>query len=128
MSAAALSEGVPLQWISGTRIGNRAIASLVFLSGFVIVEPSPYDLGLIATIVVWVTLGLKLNRHFLPLTVLLLFYLAGGLIGLTQAPAITGRSINYMITTGYLAASAIFFAGSTRSTSPVAIALWGMPS
>ena len=117
MSAVAESGMAPLRWISGARLANRVIAGLVFLSGFVLIEPSPYDLGLIATILVWSMFGLKLNRHFLPLTLLLLLYLAGGLIALTQMPEITSRAINYMVTTGYLIGSAVFFA-AVISTDP----------
>ncbi len=108
--SATTADAPSLRWISGGRFANRVIATLVFLSGFVLIEPSPYDLGMIATIVVWAMFGLRLNRYILPLTVLLLFYLAGGLIALTQMPEITGRAVNYMITTGYLIGSAIFFA------------------
>ncbi len=101
--------GLPLR-ISGTRVANGAVAFLVFLSGFVMVEPSPSDLGLIGLIVVWSLLGLRLNRYILPLTILLMLYLAGGLLSLTQMEEIASRSVAYMITTGYLVASAIFFA------------------
>lgn len=114
MSAAAGS--MPLR-LSGNRLANAAVTVLVFLSGFVMVEPSPSDLGLIALIVVWSALGLRLNRYILPLTTLLLIYLAGGLIALTQMEAMTGRPVTYMITTGYLVASAILFAAIV-SASP----------
>ena len=100
---------MPLR-LSGNRLANAAVTVLVFLSGFVMVEPSPSDLGLIALMVVWSVLGLRLNRYILPLTLLLMLYLAGGLISLTQMEAMTGRPVTYMITTGYLAASAILFA------------------
>ena len=94
----------------GNRLANAAVTALVFLSGFVMVEPSPSDLGLIALIVVWSLLGLKISRYILPLTLLLMLYLAGGLIALTQMDDIASRSATYMVTTGYLVASAILFA------------------
>ena len=101
--------GMPLR-LSGTRLANAALVGLVFMSGFVMVEPSPYDLGMLALILVWSAAGLRISRYILPLTILLLLYLAGGLIALTQMETMDGRPVAYMVTTGYLVASAIFFA------------------
>ena len=114
MSAAAIGaagQGAhPGFRLSATSIADGAITFLVFISGFVIVEPSPYDLLLVAVIFVWAFFGLKINRHFLPMTVLMLAYIAGGLLSLTQMSQIFGKPIVYMITTGLLIASAIFYA------------------
>jgi len=109
LSATVATTEQPLR-IGGARLASAGLGAIVFLSGFVMIEPSPYDVSLIAAAAVWVAGGLKLNRYMLPLAVLMLFYLAGGLIALTQMPAITARAANYMITTGYLVVSAIFFA------------------
>ncbi|MEJ0096730.1 MAG: O-antigen ligase family protein [Bauldia sp.] len=110
MSATALAAAEPLRWPGGVRFADRTIAFLVFLSGFVIVEPSPYDLLLVVVVIVWAIFGLKLNRYFLPMTILMMVYLAGGLLSLTQMDAITGKAVAYMATTAFLIASSIFFA------------------
>jgi hypothetical protein len=107
----------PSYTLSAARLADRTIAFLVFISGFVIVEPSPYDLLLVAVVFVWAFFGLKINRYFLPMTVLMLAYLAGGLLSLTQMSQVVGKPIVYMITTGLLIASAIFYA-SVVSESP----------
>jgi hypothetical protein len=96
-------------WRSGDRIASATVALLIFLGGFVIVEPAPYDLVLVAAIVGWALFGLRLNRHFLPLTVLLLTYTAGGFLGLTQITE-PGKPLMYVLVTLYLAASSVFFA------------------
>jgi hypothetical protein len=115
--AAAHEPFRPGYGLSAARLADRTIAFLVFISGFVIVEPSPYDLLIVAVVLVWAFFGLKLNRHFLPMTVLMLAYLAGGLLSLTQMSQIIGKPIVYMITTGLLIASAIFYA-SVVSEAP----------
>ena len=113
MSAAAIDAGPEVRpgfRLSANKLGDRTIAFLVFISGFVIVEPSPYDLLLVAVIFVWACFGLKINRHFLPMTVLMLAYLAGGLLSLTQMDNIFGKPIAYMATSAFLIGSSIFYA------------------
>jgi hypothetical protein len=68
----ALAASAPALRIGGARIATAALGGLVLLSGFVMVEPAPYDFGVLALIVVWSVAGLKLNRHILPLTILLM--------------------------------------------------------
>ncbi len=110
MSAVAFepSTAVPV-WRGGVRIADWTIAGLVFLSGFVIVEPAPYDLAMIATIAIWAVFGFRFNRYFLPLVVLLLAYLAGGFLSLTQMNTFA-KPMAYMATTAFLIGSAIFYA------------------
>ena len=110
MSATALAGAEPVRWPGGVRFADRTIAFLVFLSGFVIVEPSPYDLLLVVVVVVWAIFGLKLNRHFMPMTILMMVYLAGGLLSLTQMDTFIGKPVVYMATTAFLIASSVFFA------------------
>jgi hypothetical protein len=96
-------------WRAGTRIADRSIWLLVFLGGFVIVEPAPYDLLLVVMILVWSVFGLRLNRFTMPMVTLLVAYVAGGLVGFTQVDDF-GTPVSYMLTTTYLVASAVFFA------------------
>ena len=106
----AAPEARPGFRLSASKLADRTIAFLVFISGFVIVEPSPYDLLLVAVIFVWAFFGLKINRHFLPMTVLMLAYLAGGLLSLTQMDNIFGKPIAYMATSAFLIGSSTFYA------------------
>ena len=96
--------------LSARRVADAAIAGLVFLGGFVMVEPAPYDLALVAAVGVWAILGLKLSRHFMPLAILLLVYAAGGFLSLTQVDAPLGRPFVYMLTDLFLVVSAVFIA------------------
>lgn len=112
MSATVLAGSeapAPLRWRFGVKAADWTIILLVFLGGFVIVEPAPYDLLLVVALGVWAFFGLKFNRYTLPMTLLLLLYLAGGFLSFTQLDAFT-KPTTYMLTTGFLVASSVFFA------------------
>ncbi len=51
----------------GREIVNATVAIIVFLGGFVIYEPAPYELLLALAMFVGAFVGLKFNRHTLPL-------------------------------------------------------------
>ena len=96
-------------WAAGRKAGDWIIAIVAFLGAFVINEPAPYDLLLVAVVLVWAILGLKFNRFALPMTILMMVYLAGGFLSLTQIDSF-GKPIVYMATTTFLIASSVFYA------------------
>ena len=96
-------------WRFGRKIGDWSLGLIVFLGGFVIYQPAPYELLLVPVAVVWIVFGLKLNRAFMPLVFLLLLYLIGGILALTQLPSIS-KGVLYMVTSAFLILSAFFFA------------------
>lgn len=97
------------RWAMGAKIADWTVALLVFLTGFVMIEPTPGDLLLVVVIVVWSAFGLKLNRYMMPMTVLMLLYLAGGFLSFTQLSDFS-KPMVYMATTAFLVGAAIFFA------------------
>ncbi len=97
------------RWAVGDKFANWAVAIQVFLGGFVIIEPSPYEFVLALVLIVWAVFGLKLNRYFMPMTALMIAYLAGGFLSFTQLDDF-GKPMIYMGTTVFLVASAVFFA------------------
>ena len=109
LHAAPAVDPATVHWPAGIRLGERAIATIIFLSGFVIVEPAPYDLVLVAIIVAWTAVGLRIPRATLPLVALLLLYLVGGLLSLTQMESLQGAPL-YLAITAFLAGSSVFFA------------------
>ncbi len=96
-------------WWFGRKLADWAIGFIVFLGAFVINEPAPYELLLAPVILVWAFFGLRLNRHILPMIVLMLLYVVGGFLGLTQLNGYKDGAI-YMTVTAFLAVSSIFFA------------------
>jgi O-antigen ligase len=106
----------PAAWRLGHKLGDWAIAAILLLSGVVMFEPAPYELLLCAVITAWAFFGLRVNRHLLPMTVLMLLYVAGGMLALTQIDAI-GAGFMYMAITLFMVVSSIFFA-SVIAESP----------
>lgn len=101
--------------ISG-RIAGRAILWVcVFISGFVIREPAPYDLLLVPVIAGWFLLGgLQLFRQFAPAFLLMIVFMAGGLLSATQA-TVLGHVPLYLAVTLFLIGTFFFFANLIAS-------------
>ncbi|MXN67310.1 hypothetical protein GR183_20570 [Stappia sp. GBMRC 2046] len=81
----------------------------VFLGGFVIREPAPYELYMLALVSVWAIFGLTLSSGIGPMVVCYLVYIAGGLLSVTVAGNL-GQAAMYVAVSGFLAITAIFYA------------------
>ncbi len=97
-----------------TGLPTRAIATAllwfaVFLGGFVFFEPAPYELFLALLIPGWLILGLTVPRAISPLVVLMILFVAGGIMAATQAKDFWTQPIYYAVS-AFLAFSACFFA------------------
>jgi O-antigen ligase len=93
-------------------IASGAVFLGVFLSGFVIAEPAPYDLYMAGLIVVWALFGLRISRAAAPLLVLLVIMNIGGMISMTQMSDIASTPL-YISVSLFLAFTAVFFASVT---------------
>ncbi|OLP56852.1 hypothetical protein BJF92_12340 [Rhizobium rhizosphaerae] len=109
MTLVASSEGLRLR-IHADTLADGALWLGVFLSGFVIVEPAPYELMMAGLIALWVPIAFRLSRTVALLAAFLLVFMIGGLLSLTM---VTDLSIGpmYMAVSGFLALTAIFYAG-----------------
>nr|MDQ2704985.1 hypothetical protein [Pseudomonadota bacterium] len=65
-------------------ISSAVVALGVFLSGFVIREPAPYEIYMAGLIAIWALFGLRISRAIAPLVVLLVLFNIGGMISMTQ--------------------------------------------
>ncbi|WP_094463902.1 O-antigen ligase family protein [Pannonibacter phragmitetus] len=92
-----------------SRISAAALWVAVFLGGFVIEEPAPYELFMAGLLVLWLLFGLRLRPEFGPLTVLLILFMAGGTMAVPFARDVPTAAM-YMAVSGFLAATAIFYA------------------
>jgi O-antigen ligase len=81
----------------------------VFLAGYVINEPAPYELFMVAMIAVWGLFGLRISRIVAPLLVMLAVFNVGGLIAMTQMEAL-GDTPLYIAVSLFLAFTAVFYA------------------
>jgi O-antigen ligase len=90
-------------------ITSGAVFLGVFLSGFVIREPAPYDIYMAALMVIWCLFGLRISRSVAPLLLLLVFFNIGGMIAMTQMADLMQTPL-YLAVSLFLAFSAVFFA------------------
>lgn len=95
-------------------IGTWAVVLAVFLSGFVLREPAPYELYMVGLMIVWAFCGLRVSRHVMPLLFLLVLFNIGGFISMSQL-ADLGTIPLYLATSLFLAFTAVFFASVTEN-------------
>lgn len=93
-------------------ITSSAVFFGIFLSGFVIDEPAPYDLFMVGLIAVWALFGLRISRAATPLLVLLVTMNIGGMIAMTQMSDLASTPL-YLAVSMFLAFTAVFFASVT---------------
>ena len=94
-------------------ISSAAVGLGVFLSGFVIEEPAPYELYMAGLIAVWALFSLRISRAVTPLLVLLVLFNIGGMIAMTQMANLMDTPL-YLAVSLFLAFTAVFFAAVTE--------------
>lgn len=90
-------------------IGTAAVFCGVFLSGFVINEPAPYELYLAGVIAIAFLFGLRIPAALAPLLALLMLFVIGGMIAMTQMADLRDTPL-YLAVTFFLSLTAVFFA------------------
>ena len=91
------------------RLGRAALWVVVFLGGFVLNEPAPYELAMVAGLGLWLLSAPRLPVAIAPLIVIVTLFLSGGLIATLMSDDF-GEAVMYIAVTGFLAVTAIFFA------------------
>ncbi len=111
MSDAALPYAPPFrpQLAAVGVVGSMLVTAGVFLSGFVISEPAPYEVFMAALIGLWAIVGLRISRYIAPLVVLILLFNVGGMLSLTVLDDLSVGPM-YIAVSLFLALSSIFFA------------------
>jgi hypothetical protein len=94
-------------------VSVAAVAFGVFLSGFVINEPAPYDLYMVALIGVAFVFGLRLSRITVVPLALFVIILIGGLGTWTQLDDYSDAPMYYAVT-GFLALTTVFYAAAVE--------------
>ena len=90
-------------------VGSGLVTLGVFLSGFVISEPAPYEVFMAALIGLWALVGLRISRTVAPLLALLMIFNIGGMLSLTVMDDLSEGPM-YMAVSLFLAISSVFFA------------------
>ena len=107
----------PYGVVPGTTVHRGNIVTLanvmlgvgVFLGGFVMFEPAPYELVFAIMLAVWFPAGLKISRTILPLFLCLFLFSAGGVLSTSQMPDIV-VGLRYVAITFFLCMTSILFA------------------
>jgi hypothetical protein len=90
-------------------LANGMLAFGVFLSGFVMSEPAPYELMMVAQIGLWFLFGLRISRTVAILMMLLLVFNISGLFSIFVMKDSSGAGMYYAVSI-FLALTAVFFA------------------
>ena len=90
-------------------IANGLLWLAVFLGGFVVFEPAPYEIFLALLIPGWLLFGMPIPRATGPLVVLMLLFVGGGVLASTQAKDFATQPVYYAVS-AFLAFSSCFFA------------------
>ncbi len=94
-------------------LAAACVGTGVFLSGFVLNEPAPYELFMVGLIGVAALFGLRVPASIAPLLCLLVLFNIGGLLSLTQMRELyTGPM--YMAVSLFLALTSVFIASMLR--------------
>lgn len=81
----------------------------VFLAGYVINEPAPYELFMVVMIAIWGLFGLRISRTIAPLLFMLAVFNVGGMISMTQMENLMDTPL-YIAVSLFLAFTAVFYA------------------
>lgn len=99
---------------------ERLRGALLWLTGFagaiVFMEPSPYEVTSLLTIVVFALTGLTLRPALMPLIVLLLLYNTGFSLAVVQVSS-DSKPVIWVLVSWYLSATAIFFAAVLQTNT-----------
>jgi len=90
-------------------VANGMLAFGVFLSGFVMSEPAPYELMMVAQIGLWFLFGLRISRTVAMLMAMLLIFNISGLFSIFVMKDSSGAGMYYAVSI-FLALTAVFFA------------------
>lgn len=109
--SAIVASAIPKEVAHRKAIGIVASAAVgfgVFLSGFVINEPAPYELFMVALIAVWGLFGLRLGRHAAVLLSLFVLFNVGGFVSMLTMADLYETPL-YLAVSLFLAFTAVFF-------------------
>lgn len=93
---------------SSSTLSRAMLAFTVFLGAFVINEPAPYELMLVASIGGFLIFGLRLSSYAISLTTLFLLFNIGGLLSMFQMSDYQEIPL-YLMVSLFLGLSSVFF-------------------
>ena len=108
LAAPAIDAGAaPRRFIA--RLQHRLLWLIGFSSGFVMIEPAPYEFVIILAFIAFAATGMSLRAGHLPLLFLLIFYNIGCVASLLPVIALEDTA-KWTAVTCFLAVTSLFFA------------------
>lgn len=105
-------------------ISNFAVGFGVFLSGFVIDEPAPYELYMAGLIAIWALFGLRLSQVSGALLAILVIFNIGGVISMGQMSDLKTAPM-YLAVSLFLSLTSVFFATIVKNDYRVLNIIFG---
>lgn len=105
-------------------ISNFAVGFGVFLSGFVIDEPAPYELYMAGLIAIWALFGLRLSQVSGALLAILVIFNIGGVISMGQMSDLKTAPM-YLAVSLFLSLTSVFFAAIVKNDYRVLNIIFG---
>lgn len=105
--------GVPPRGVDAATLGHAALWCTFAISGFVFIEPAPFDLAILALFAIYLVAGLQIPFDIAPMLALVAAILVGNLVGIPISAYFKDSAIHVAVT-GYLAATALFVACIVR--------------
>ena len=97
-------------WMSLEQIQNIALWLFIFSGWLVIIEPAPYELLFVVTLLLFIPRGLTATALIAPLIAFIAFYNVGGFFSAMQVVEPQGKAFKFVIISTYMGVTAIFFA------------------
>jgi O-antigen ligase len=117
LSAAAATTALPREAVNAKLIAlivSVSVAFGIFLTGFVVREPAPYELFMALVMPIWALFGLRISRTVAPMALLLVLFVIGGMISMNQMDDV-GEIPLYLAVSLFLALTGVFFAAVLES-------------
>ena len=106
--------GLARPTLSSRTISRAMLAFTVFLGAFVINEPAPYELMLVASIGGFLIFGMRLSSYAISLATLFLLFNLGGLLSMFQMSAYKDIPL-YLMVSLFLGLSSVFFCAAIEA-------------
>ncbi len=117
MSAVGTITGIehpPRARFSSRSVSRLVLSLTVFLGAFVINEPAPYELMLVASIFGFVLYGMRFSSHAISLAALFILFNIGGLLSMFQMAEFKNIPL-YLMVSLFLGLSSVFFCAVIES-------------
>ena len=117
MNAGVATARLPREAVNAKLIALAVSASIafgIFLTGFVVREPAPYELFMALVMPIWALFGLRISRTVAPMALLLVLFVIGGMISMNQMDDV-GEIPLYLAVSLFLGLTGVFFAAVLES-------------